>query len=674
MNEELRIIISAEIDKLRADLNKAQNQVKDFSSGSESSFTKFGNAAKTAGKAVGVGMAAAATAVAAGAAALVGLAESTREYRTEQAKLVTAFETAGGSAEVAKKTYNDLYRVLGDTEQATEAANLLAKMTTNEKDLSEWTTICQGAYATFGSSLPIESLAEAANETAKTGEITGALADALNWAGVSEDEFAEQLFWCNTEAEREKLIRTTLNDLYGEAAAGYEENAASILAANEAQAKLTESLAALGAAVEPIITIFKSEFAGTLAALVPHLTTFAEGLQDVINGVAGGAEKMKEGLGGLIDTIITKIAELLPSMLTLGVEIITAILQSLTENFPKIMDAIATAIPLIISALGELIPQITGALLSALPMLVDVVFEAGAQILTTLGEVIPEILEQIVEILPQIITSIINGVPLLLEAAVTFLMAIVQAIPKIIPPLVEALPGLIDEALTVILDCQEEMLNASIELFMALVDAVPLIIPSLVEAIPQIIGSVLEALMRAIPQLLAGSIKMFSALPEALVKIIPTLLKGIRDLVSKIRTELVDKLKSLMNFKWELPKLKVPRFTIKPAGWSVGDLLDGVIPKLGVTWNAKGGVFDKPTVFGYGNSLQGIGEKGTEAVVPLENNLEWLNKLADMLDKRMSGDNKQIVLKVDGKVFAQTAVTSINQLTRQQGKLTLNLV
>lgn len=84
-------------------------------------------------------------------------------------KLETSFTTAGHSAEDAKNTYTELYGVLGDDGQATEAAAHLAKLTTNEKELSDWTNICTGVYATFGDSLPIEGLTEAANETAKDG-------------------------------------------------------------------------------------------------------------------------------------------------------------------------------------------------------------------------------------------------------------------------------------------------------------------------------------------------------------------------------------------------------------------------------------------------------------------------------------------------------------------------
>ena len=204
MNEQLKIIISAEISKLKENVDKAKSHVGSFkeevekaSKNVDENFKKIGTGIVNGAKAAAVGLAAAGT-------ALLALGASTQEYRNEQAKLTTAFETAGSSAEQAKTTYNDLFRVLGDSGQATEAASHLAKLTTEEKALSEWTTICQGVYATFGDSLPIEGLTEAANETAKVGTLTGSLADALNWAGISEDDFNKKLEKCNSEAEREK--------------------------------------------------------------------------------------------------------------------------------------------------------------------------------------------------------------------------------------------------------------------------------------------------------------------------------------------------------------------------------------------------------------------------------------------------------------------------------------
>ena len=204
--------------------------------------------------------------------AMLYASESTIEYRTNMAKLETAFTTAGHTAETASQTYQNFYGFLGDEGQATEAAQHLAQLTNDQQALAEWTTIATGVYATFGDSLPIEGLMEAANETAKTGQLTGGLADALNWAGINEEEFQAKLDACNTEAEREALIRGTLNGLYTEAGVTYQENAANVIASNEAQAQYTAAMAEFGEKAQPILTAVRDGFTRILESMSSLLT------------------------------------------------------------------------------------------------------------------------------------------------------------------------------------------------------------------------------------------------------------------------------------------------------------------------------------------------------------------------------------------------------------------
>ena len=226
--------------------------------------------------------------VTAAAGALTAAAESTREYRTEMGKLDTAFTDNGHSAESARAAYQELQGVLGETEQSVEAANHLAKLTDNEKDLATWTgDILPGVFATFGASLPIEGLTEAANETAKVGEVTGPLADALNWAGISEDKFNESLAKCTTEQERQKLIMETLAGVYGDASQAYKETNADVIAANQANEAWTASLAEVGAAVEPVLTQVKTIGAELLGNLVPVIQTLLNNLPVVAVALAG---------------------------------------------------------------------------------------------------------------------------------------------------------------------------------------------------------------------------------------------------------------------------------------------------------------------------------------------------------------------------------------------------
>lgn len=74
---------------------------------------------------------------------------------------------------------------------------------------------------------------------------------------------------------------------------------------------------------------------------------------------------------------------------------------------------------------------------------------------------------------------------------------------------------------------------------------------------------------------------------------------------------MIEKIKNFFNFKVSLPKIKLPHFSIQPRGWRLGDLLEGIIPHLGIDWYAKGGIFNSPRVIG-------VGEAGPEAVLPID--------------------------------------------------------
>lgn len=98
------------------------------------------------------------------------------------------------------------------------------------------------------------------------------------------------------------------------------------------------------------------------------------------------------------------------------------------------------------------------------------------------------------------------------------------------------------------------------------------------------------------------------------------------------------------------------------------------IPKIPML--AKGGIIDSPT-------LAMIGEAGKEAVVPLENNTQGLDLLANKLMERLGGANTasantdralQIILKLGDIEFARALIDSINKLTEMNnGECLINL-
>lgn len=236
----------------------AEQRTRELSERSGVAAKDLDNLKEKASDAASKGLKVVTAAAAAAVAALTAAAEATREYRTNMAKLNVAFTDNGHSAQEAADAYHELVGVLGESDQSVEAANHLAKLTDNAKDLATWTgDILPGVFATFGDSLPIEGLTEAANETAKVGKVTGPLADALNWAAVSEDDFNKALEACSDEQARQALITGTLSGLYKSAAAQYKRTNAEVIRANKANDAWTASLAKSGKVMEPIVTDVK---------------------------------------------------------------------------------------------------------------------------------------------------------------------------------------------------------------------------------------------------------------------------------------------------------------------------------------------------------------------------------------------------------------------------------
>ena len=274
-------------------INETSTEAKDSAKETEDAFAKIGGVAtKIAG---GIGIAGAAI-----GGAFIGIVEGTREYRKEMGLLESAYETAGHSSDDAKQTYSELNAVLGDSGQAVEASQHLAKVADNEKELSELTNTLTGVYATFGESLPLEGLAEGINHTASLGEVQGSLADALEWSGITVDDFNKELAKCSNEEERQDLIMKTLKDTYSDASAQYKETNKDIIESEKAQERLTDAMAEVGKVGEPIMNAIKNAIAGMAEKAVPVVESMIEKFKDMATWVKDNEEKIKIWVGVII--------------------------------------------------------------------------------------------------------------------------------------------------------------------------------------------------------------------------------------------------------------------------------------------------------------------------------------------------------------------------------------
>jgi hypothetical protein len=133
-----------------------------------------------------------------------------------------------------------------------------------------------------------------------------------------------------------------------------------------------------------------------------------------------------------------------------------------------------------------------------------------------------------------------------------------------------------------------------------------------------------------------------------------------------------DTLKSAFSFEWSLPHLRLPHLQVN---W---DPVDNVLaqffgvtafPRLSVQWFAKGGILNGAQIFGrMGSTLLGGGERGREAILPLDTNTGWMDVLANRISQSLRTDggdvNATINIVLDGEKIASYFIKRLRQSSR----------
>lgn len=478
--------------------DEANKSIAETEKKSKGVASTLGNGIKTAAKW--------GTALVGGAAAGVGalstVAESTREYRTEMGKLDTAFTTNKFTAADAKQTYSDLYAVVGDSGQATEAANHLSLLCDSTKDLQSWTEICTGVYGQFGDSLPIEGLTEAANETAKVGTVTGSLADALNWMGVSEDEFNEKLAKCSSEQERQQLITSTLTSLYSDASAQYKETNGDVMESNRAHQQLSDTMAQIGAVAEPVL----NSLIGLGGKLLEQLSPIIEGIADSLApALINICEEVAPIIVSMLEQIMPLIEELLPFIAQLIEQLAPLIVQIVEQLFPPLLQIIQDLLPYFMQIIQAIMPLFS-TLVELLTPVIEMFVQLAGVLLNGLLAALTPIIEDLATFLNDLLTPLIPIISELCNTIVGTLQPVFEQLSPVI--------SLVFDALRPVLDLLGEMLE--------------ILIPALVPAI--------EWLAHIFSEVLGGAIKG---------------VKKILEPISGIFNGIVDFVKGVFSGNWE---------------------------------------------------------------------------------------------------------------------------
>lgn len=484
-----KVIIDVDLDdkKFKSSLDKMDKNAK----------SSFGSIGKTIGG-MGTAIAGVGTAIAGGLAvgvgALVGIAEITREFRGDLAKLETVALTTGTSMDGLSDHMAYLYAVTGEVDSNVEGLANLMQSGFNETQIEQAVEGLAGAVISFPDTLKFEGLADSLQETIATGKGMGQFGELLVRTGVDINVFNAEMAGATTEVKRQSIA---LDYLANTGMAGineaYKETNGVVISAQEAQYKLNEQMARIGEIVDPLVTLFKVDLVDALASMI---TAYEEG------GLTGLVESTSE----LVTGLITQFMEQAPQMIEVAFEFINSLIQGFSDNGELIGESAVTIVTSLITGILESIPLL---------------IEASANIIVGLAQGlidnIPTLVEKIPEILTGIVDAIVDNLDMIVDVALELMETLADSLLDRIPVLLETAPEMIEKLVSAITENLPKIIKVAGEIIVDLVKGIIDNLPKIIESASEIIGSLVGGIGDLLPDIIEIAGDIVSALWDTLI-------------------------------------------------------------------------------------------------------------------------------------------------------------
>lgn len=668
MNETLQIIIKANVAEAQKALKDVQNEVKE----TEKKASTFGDTlkailasdvikkgAEALGKAIGkvgdtvkqsIGNFAEYEQLVGGVDTLFkDSSQKVQKYAAD------AYKTAGLSAndymaQVTSFSASLLQSLDGDTNAAADAANqAVIDMADNANKMGTSVESIQNAYQGFAKQnyTMLDNLKLGYGGT--KAEMERLLADAEKISGIKYDI-------------------NNLNDVYSAIHVIQGELGITGTTAKEASTTIQGSAASMKAAWNNMLTGIASGtgnvqdmvhgFIETVKTTVSNLTPV---LEEIVNQLPGVFSELTTAV---VEMINTTVPELLPPLIESLIALIPTLVEGLITLIIILCENLSAIIQPIIDALPTIIMSIVNALLNNLPTLINGVIQLVLGIVAATGQIIETLVPMIPDIIFAIVEAIIAAIPDILEGV----WQVVLSLFSLMGDCVEGLWGYVTSFWDNVTELfgkvgdwfYEHVIKPIGDFFKDLWDGIKDIFASVGNFFKETFQKGVDKIKSVFGKITAFFSDVWTKIKNIFSKVGEVVGKAITNTVKKAINAVLSTAVKIINGFISAINLAISVINAIP-GVNIKKLSKLETPKL-----AKGGVVDTAT-------LALIGEQGKEAVVPLENNTEWL----DMLEERLSGNRDvatPIILNVDGKTFAQTSIKTINELTAQTGTLGLRVM
>ncbi len=486
------------------------------------------------------------------------------------------------------------------------------------------------------------------------------------------------------------------------------------------------ALSGIGYLIEGLAPVIGETIPPLINDLAPTLANSAVSLiSSLVNGLTQNATQFSECLSNMIIVAVAGISTVVPQLLDAASKIVSNLMQGLTNSMPQIVNGAVTLIeglvnglvnniPLLIMGAVQLVASLANGLIANLPRIIDAGVNLITGIVSASYSMMPQIIQNGMQLVVNLAVGLVRAIPQLIAALPRITGAIVKGFKSVnwfdlglqlIKSIWEGIKSIGSEMWNGVKEKTSELwggvknvvsekLNNIKSAYdahggglkgatFAAIEGVKEYYRTGYDAINQLTGGKLGEVVNAVGEKMEVVKGKFSEAFGNVKNTVMTIFENIKNGITEKISAAVNKVKEIfgsiadkVSEVWGKIKgiIKAPKIvqkgTVSIAGVSTP------IPKLGLEWNAKGGIMTRPTAFGYANGkVQMGGEAGAEAILPLRT---FWNNLSQYIAESNKGGNTitneiKIVINADNKTADEIADDVINVIVPKIQKCMANM-
>ena len=486
------------------------------------------------------------------------------------------------------------------------------------------------------------------------------------------------------------------------------------------------ALSGIGYLIEGLAPVIGETIPPLINDLAPTLANSAVSLiSSLVNGLTQNATQFSECLSNIIIVAVAGISTVVPQLLDAASKIVSNLMQGLTNSMPQIVNGAVTLveglvnglvnnIPLLIMGAVQLVTSLANGLIENLPRIIDAGVNLITGIVSASYSMMPQIIQNGMQLVVNLAVGLVRAIPQLIAALPRITGAIVKGFKSVnwfdlglqlIKSIWEGIKSIGSEMWNGVKEKTSELwggvknvvsekLNNIKSAYdahgrglkgatFAAIEGVKEYYRTGYDAINQLTGGKLGEVVNKVSEKMEAVKGKFSEAFGNVKNTVMTIFENIKNGITEKISAAVNKVKEIfgsiadkVSDVWGKIKgiIKAPKIvqkgTVSIAGVSTP------IPKLGLEWNAKGGIMTRPTAFGYANGkVQMGGEAGAEAILPLRT---FWNNLSQYIAESNKGGNTitneiKIVINADNKTTDEIADDVINVIVPKIQKCMANM-